>query len=101
MPPEFGDGLDRAICTITRMTGWAFQVMRFVHDEEVDIGLHGLCGQFGPLEQKLQPDDHLSVGLEWVEASAIFLLDVKEALLVEQDKHLVVFTPQFAEPLYR
>ena len=75
--------------------------MRLVDDQQIDPRLDRLPGQFGPINQRLQPQHHAPVRVERVEARTVVLLHVDEPFLVEQHEHLVVLAPEFAEPLDR
>ncbi len=54
----------------------------------------------GRCNQRLEGHDRARVGVEGVEAGAVVPRHVGEAVVVEEDEHLVVLPPQLAQPLH-
>ena len=92
------DGAPARFAGVTRRTP---QPLRFVHDQQVDAGFHGLIGEVRTGDQHLERDHGARVELEGVEVVAEVLGHVAEPLGVEQREHLVILAPQLAQPLHR
>src|ERR1044071_7634967 len=83
------------------MAGWTTEVLRFVHDQEVDAGGNRVIRDLWPGCQQLQRDDRAAMDIERVEARTEVAIDIGQARLVEEGEHLVIFPPQLTQPLNR
>lgn len=101
VPSQCGDRRNRAVAGLARVSRRTPQVLRLVHDQEVDPRVHRLPRQLGPLDQRFERDHRAGVDVERIEAGAEVALDVSQPRCVEQREHLVILAPQLAEPLHR
>ena len=99
VPAESGDGRHGPVGLGAGMTLGPPQVVSLVDHQQVDPRRHRLLGEPAMARQGLETDDRLAVDVEGIEALAVVLRHVAQALVVEEDEDLVVLAPQLAQPL--
>ena len=77
------------------------QSLRFVDDEQIDSRFHGLIAQLRTIDQHIDRNNYTAMHVEWIEVGTKVACDVGEARGVEQGEHLVVLSPELAQPLHR
>jgi len=94
-----GDGFDDLIGDSRRFDG-PFEVVGFIHDEEIPTGISGLPRTFGrAAEQRERAEDDLAV--EEGIALGITGLDGGTAFFIEEAEHEIETAQQLHEPLMR
>ena len=100
VPVQARDGRDRAVGGVAGMARGPAQMMRLVHDQQVDSGCDRLLGEARTRDQRVETDHRMTVDVERIESGAEIALDVREPGLVQEHEDLVVLAPQLPQPLH-